>query len=682
MANGSHDAAPARRRPWHAYEWWVALRLVRARRSRFLSVIGGISVLGILFGVASLNVVCSVSGGFERAIRERILGLYPHIVLLKKAGHFAEYRDVAERVRTAPHVRGATPATYDEMMAALGGRRAGVLVKGVDVATARSVSPLDSLMLDGARLEALAETPRVRPAADGRLAVAGTVALAAYTVVVPPVGGTPFVVEDFPAVPQPGRAVIRLVNALPDAGAVQLELEPGDETGLAAATRPVPPAAAAPYIEVPAGTASARVADQTAGVRRDMPPLELASGQIYTAVLHAPQDGEPRLRLVTDSFEEQQGELSRLRLLRLDAAPAAPLGLADEAGQPLGEPLPAGTVGPYLASAAPLPATLLAVGLAEQLQAKPGDVITLVTPLRGLENRMLGPFGMAPSSARFRVAGLFRSGYYEHDNRFALVNFMASRRFLGRGDIARWVEIRVDDLFLVGSRRAELRELVDPYHFTTFAEAARDFTARVARVVENDVTGATFEAPRSVLDLVDNQARAVALLKYQDLSLGFDERYKLIDWEEMNRNLYTTLKLQKVVLSVLFLVILLVASFNVIGSQIMLVHEKSRDIAILRAMGATAGAIRRIFFLQGAAIGLIGTTAGLVVGEGISRLVGLVHYPLDPKVYLISTLPVDPQPLNALLTALAALVCTFLASLYSAHRAALKSPIDGLRFLE
>ncbi len=156
----------------------------------------------------------------------------------------------------------------------------------------------------------------------------------------------------------------------------------------------------------------------------------------------------------------------------------------------------------------------------------------------------------------------------------------------------------------------------------------------------------------------------------------------VFDWMEKNINLFSALKLQKVVLSMFFLIIIFVGSFVVVGSQIMVVHEKTREIAILKAMGATRGAIRLVFTLQGLFVALVGALSGLAAGLLLVWLIDVVDYKLDKSIYLIEQLPARVAPLELTLIAIGALLCTLITTQLSAGRAANKHVVDGLRAID
>jgi lipoprotein-releasing system permease protein len=153
-----------------------------------------------------------------------------------------------------------------------------------------------------------------------------------------------------------------------------------------------------------------------------------------------------------------------------------------------------------------------------------------------------------------------------------------------------------------------------------------------------------------------------------------------MDWRELNHNLFTALEMQKVMLSLVIATIIFVAAFNVIATLIMIVLEKKREVAILKAMGARDGSILLIFLVQGLVIGVMGTAIGLVIGGIITGYLSVYTFPLDPKVYLIDHLPVRVSPSEFAWTVLIALgICTT-SGLVPSWWAARLRPADGVRY--
>ena len=161
--------------------------------------------------------------------------------------------------------------------------------------------------------------------------------------------------------------------------------------------------------------------------------------------------------------------------------------------------------------------------------------------------------------------------------------------------------------------------------------------------------------------------------------VGFS--YWVRDWREMNQNLFSALKLEKITMFIILVLIIVVAAFNIIGTLILVVMEKGREIAILKAMGATRRNIGRIFMLEGLLIGLGGTALGLGLGLGLCYILANYQFvELPASVYYVTTLPVKVQILDILAICLAAVAVSFLATVYPARRASLLNPVEILRY--
>jgi len=164
---------------------------------------------------------------------------------------------------------------------------------------------------------------------------------------------------------------------------------------------------------------------------------------------------------------------------------------------------------------------------------------------------------------------------------------------------------------------------------------------------------------------------------------------RLIDWQQMNSSLFGALTVERNVMFLILTLIILVAALNIISGLIMLVKDKGGDIAILRTMGATQGAVMRVFFIAGAAIGTIGTVSGLLIGvvfcaniesirQFLSRITGTTLF--DPTIYFLSQMPAKIDPYDVVSVALMALTLSFLATLYPSWRAARLDPVEALRY--
>ena len=225
---------------------------------------------------------------------------------------------------------------------------------------------------------------------------------------------------------------------------------------------------------------------------------------------------------------------------------------------------------------------------------------------------------MIPKIRTFTVVGIFESGMFEYDSSLAYIGLGEAQEFFNMGTTVSGLEVKVDDIFL-------------------------------ADTIAHDI----------------------------ERALGFP--YWARDWMQMNRNLFSALKLEKTMMFLLLVLITIVASFNIVSTLTMIVTEKQREIAILKAMGATRNAILKIFMLNGLIIGLTGTVIGIPLGYGFLWLIE--HYwTFDPTVYYISRIPVHVQALDVTLVSFSAILISFAATLYPSWQAAKLDPAAALRY--
>lgn len=260
-------------------------------------------------------------------------------------------------------------------------------------------------------------------------------------------------------------------------------------------------------------------------------------------------------------------------------------------------------------------ALLVGKELADDWKLAPGDYVTLLSP----EGR-LTPFGMTPRTRRFRVAGIFDSGFYDYDKNWCFMTLRAAQSLAGSSDVVNVLEFR-----LYNPERA----------------------AEVARKAEQ-IAGPGYSAST---------------------------------WMEQNFALFRALRLEKLVTAIFIGLITFVAGLNILVVLSMTVTDKARDIAVLMSMGARRKQIRTIFLWQGIAIGFSGTLIGLLIGYAFALIAGTYHLiPLDPQVYAVSYVPFHPSVWDGVWITLAAMGISVGATILPARAAARLLPVEILRF--
>ncbi|WP_438027980.1 FtsX-like permease family protein [Sorangium sp. So ce233] len=276
------------------------------------------------------------------------------------------------------------------------------------------------------------------------------------------------------------------------------------------------------------------------------------------------------------------------------------------------------------------PGVIIGRELAKSLHVLVGDEITLLSPMGEL-----GPTGVMPRSRRFRVAAIFYSGMYEYDVTHAYVLMDEAQKFFSLEGKITHIDIRVPD----PERVQEVRPAVE----------------------------AAVAASAPAADEVPDGGKPPPELRVRD-------------WMEMNRNLFSALKLEKIATFIILSIAIAVASFCIVCTLLLMVTEKGKEIAILKALGASDNAVMRVFMLEGIIIGAIGTVFG--VGTALACCTGLSWFGvrLDPDVYYIDRLPVNVNGSDYAMVAVAALIICTIATLYPARAASKLSPVDGLRY--
>ena len=275
-----------------------------------------------------------------------------------------------------------------------------------------------------------------------------------------------------------------------------------------------------------------------------------------------------------------------------------------------------GSLAPLRDPTATPPGILLGTRLVEDTGMVLNSRITVISPQGGT----LTPFGIRPSFRPFRVAGIFESGFFEIDDSWAYTSIETAQKLLGVADVVNAIELKVDDL---------------------------DRAPEIARDIEKLV----------------------------------GSRYTTTTWMERNKQLIGALNMERMVTVITIGLIVLVAALNIFITLVMMVMEKYRDIAVLMSMGARGGQVRRIFMLQGVLIGVVGSAIGLILGYALCYYANRYHWVrLDETVYSLSFVPFEPRWIDGLWVPAAAILVSFVATIYPARKATQITPAEVLRY--
>jgi lipoprotein-releasing system permease protein len=265
---------------------------------------------------------------------------------------------------------------------------------------------------------------------------------------------------------------------------------------------------------------------------------------------------------------------------------------------------------------AKMPGIVVGKTLARQLDVGLGDCVQVTSPQIGMS---FGAGARAPIAKSFRVIAVFEAGFDQYDSKLVYTDLYEAQAFYEYGDSVTGVEMKVSDI-----------------------DRAHAIARRIDALLDNGI-------------------------------------YHTMDWRELNHGLFTALLIQQIGMSFVLGLIILVAACTVIATIIMVVLEKKKEIALLKAIGAKNDAVLRIFLYQGGIIGIVGTALGILVGWLCCRFLLVYSFPLDPKVYFISRLPVSMHPLEFVLPATVAIGICLVATIFPAMYAAQLRPADGLR---
>jgi lipoprotein-releasing system permease protein len=264
---------------------------------------------------------------------------------------------------------------------------------------------------------------------------------------------------------------------------------------------------------------------------------------------------------------------------------------------------------------AAMPPIILGKDMAEQIGATVGSVVLVTSP-----QGELTPFGMVPKYIRFKVVGIFNSGFFDYDSTWAFTRLSDAQQLFGLGDLVSVIEFKLDDIYAASDVGHQLQQV-----------AGHGFVAT--------------------------------------------------SWIDQNKALFHALRLERVVTFITIGLIVFVAALNILISLTMMVMEKTRDIAVLMSLGTKKAQIRRVFIAQGMLIGVIGTAIGLVLGYAISWAGGHYHFiSLSPEVYSIDYVPFAPRLIDGVIVALVAIGISLVATIYPSWSAARVLPAEALRY--
>jgi lipoprotein-releasing system permease protein len=351
------------------------------------------------------------------------------------------------------------------------------------------------------------------------------------------------------------------------------------------------------------------------------PHVEAAAPAIFEQVLisRGPRARGAVLKGMIPKYERKVGDLlnsvteGSAASLESDATSAgSPSARADEASAPAQSPDSLAGVQQRVAA---MPPIVLGKEMADNLGATVGSLVLVTSP-----QGELTPFGMVPKYNRFRVVGIFNSGFFDYDSGWAFVRLDDAQRLFGLGNLISVLEFKIDDIYQAPA---------------------------ISRQLE-DAAGKGFMAS---------------------------------NWMEQNKALFRALRLERLVTFITIGLIVFVAALNILISLIMMVMEKTKDIAVLMSMGTRRRQVRNVFIAQGVLIGVVGTVIGLIAGYAIAYAGGHYHViSLSPEVYSIDYVPFAPRVADGLWVAVFTLLVSFVATLYPSWSASRILPAEALRY--
>ncbi len=337
-----------------------------------------------------------------------------------------------------------------------------------------------------------------------------------------------------------------------------------------------------------------------------------AKGALLKGVV--PQYERKVSELLNDVKSGSIAPLEKAEAQNYSASQAAPAGETLRSGQAAAPQNPdeLGAVGQRIAA---MPSIILGKDMADDLGATVGSLVLVTSP-----QGELTPFGLVPKYVRFKVVGIFQSGFYDYDTAWAITSLADAQQLFGLGDLVSIFEFKVDDIY--------------------------------------------------------NAARIA-----QELEASAGQGFMTTNWMEQNRALFRALKTERVVTFITIGLIVFVAALNILISLIMMVMEKTKDIAVLMSLGTRKRQVRRIFIYQGLLIGVVGTAVGLLIGYGLAWSLGHYHWiSLSPEVYSIDYVPSAPRAIDGIIVAAVAIGISLVATIYPSLSASRILPAEALRY--
>ena len=669
-----------------------AMLLVLAAVARFFNLLATIITMSVLLGCMALVVVLSLMSGLEVDLRDKILNQKAHLRISAASGNrFTDYEALTEALAGLPEVAGASPYLEAEIMVRSGINRQGAVLLGVQPERLLHVSNVAELVHEGS-FDALSD-PASIPDLDP-FALAGA--------------ETPWRLRHLDgdkdrdrdrdrarsktrgkdeAMPRPKSAREREVDA-----AMDRDLEPkgpsdakrDSDAGVGAGTSlglPPPPAELFGPLPRELGPSDRFDAGDRfeAGDRFDSgdweDPVEvLGLGSGSPEPPTPPGANKPRANQPGAAPPERIEPYPPARAL-LDGLPPPPkfeprddwsddgwedpvevLGLPPESGEDGAEAKDpgkgSGEDDSLVSEEGVVDPILLGRELANELGVGLGTRVQLITPVGRLT-----PAGRVPGILAAKVGGVFHSGMYEYDRKNVYTPLPVAQAFLRTGDRVSGIEVKLHDIDeLEAGQQAVEAALRQLGRSSTPLERT---LARLLATVEDDGVRAELAARVGVED---------------------GEPELIVEsWKELNRNLFSAMFLEKIAMFVALLFVVLVASFGILASNLMSVLEKSKEIAILKAMGSPDALIQRVFVAEGLCLGLLGAIGGISVGLALCWALDRFGFPFNENVYYIERLPVVINPVEVAVVGVAALFIVYLSSLYPARVASRMRPVDGLR---